>query len=73
MTYAKRISFQDQEYLKNLRAHELARQLGKARADTELNEFGQKFKKFKLELVKISAQLGSWLGSARIGSAHEAV
>ena len=32
MTYAKRISFQDQEYLKNLRAHELARQHGKARA-----------------------------------------
>ena len=72
MTYATRISFQDQEYLKNLRAHELARQLGKARADTELNEFGSS-QKFKLELVKIPAQLGSWLGSARIGSAHEAV
>ena len=65
-TYAKGISFQDQEYLKNLRAHELARQHGKARADTELNEFGQKFKKkFKLELVKISAH-----GSARLGLAR---
>ena len=51
MTYAKRISFQDQEYLKNIRAHELARQHGKARADTEFNEFGQKFKKkFKKNL-----------------------
>ena len=55
MTYAKRISFQDQEYLKNLRAHELARQHGKARANTELNEFGQKFKKkFKKNLKNLS-------------------
>ena len=67
MTYAKRISFQDQEYLKNLRAHELARQHGKARANTELNECDQKFKKkIFLKFKKFKARAGKNLGSARL-------
>ena len=36
-----------------------------ARANAELDEFCSS-QKFKLELAKISPQLGSWLGSARL-------